>query len=124
MHRSPLARLLTVVFAAWFVTALAEPQALHTCAMHSAHAAAVGTTHHMHQAAGGHDHSTTPHRGEQCSCLGSCCSVVPVTLARSPELAWVPAQILLEQPLFAEVVFAPARFAHVLPFANGPPARV
>ncbi len=108
-----IGRYLAVVYALWLAVVLAEPAAVHACAMHDgAHGAA-----HSHGAAtmgrsaavahSSPDREKTP----QCSCVGTCCATVAVV---APSVSDV---LTLFGPLRFERVFVSAASDH-RPAAN------
>jgi len=135
---------LPALLAAWIAVLLAEPAALHACAMHSgamhargAGAAAHGASHAAHApaaAAGSHDADHRTHAAEEaltpgtsapdgraaCTCLGHCSSTTPLVLgALAPDLASLLPTLLHPGRLAHEYVAAWVDF--VLPFATAPP---
>lgn len=142
MRRSLPFRLFAAFFAPWFALVVAEPVPMHDCPMHSLHPVAAHAMESSHaRPASEHDMSAMSHAGmeqsktghdrdapdrapmnHQCCCMGACCAAALAPIARVSHLAWVPAVLRSEDaPPFSES-FAPASVAHVLPFANGPPA--
>ena len=136
-RRSRWNRTFAAVFAPWFAVVMAEPAALHTCAMHSGH----GVPTSAGVAVSGHaahsllmEHSTTeagddapsvPHdAGKQCTCLGGCCAAAPVATPAATELSWAPAEIRQQRQELPECGVRATATDHALPFANGPPSRV
>ncbi len=129
MQRSPATRVLAAVIAPWFAIVMAEPAALHQCAMHSGHAvhAAAGTMAHQHGMDARADAvpGRAPSRDEAaryCTCLGGCCAAAPVAVPVTSELSWIPSSIRSESRAEAAEQVLPAAAGHLLPFANGPPA--
>jgi hypothetical protein len=139
MRRTPLARTLIALWGVWFSVALVEPAGVMACAMHmgtgdhSAHAAPaaapahdMAAMHHEVAAEGGAESTGTtdapaPDAHTQCTCLDSCCSVVPVIPATGHDpLAHVPVAVRRSRPS-ATVERAESARAFALPFANGPP---
>ena len=128
MQRSPATRVLAAVFAPWFAIVMAEPAALHQCAMHAGHAVhvaapAMGHAHGMQA----HGDDTPAHApGEDsaaryCTCLGGCCAAAPVAVPVASELSRIPSQVrAVPRPHPVEEVVSAAA-EHLLPFANGPP---
>ena len=116
-------RVLALCSALWLVVLIAEPAALHVCAIHSeSMAQATGMSHHHEGSAlpgprkPGHQHSA------QCTCLGASSHSLPVALPRTVEGTfdvWVVATTA-EIPVEADATprLAPA-FLH--PYSNGPP---
>jgi hypothetical protein len=146
MHRRSR-RLVAALFLPWFAVVTAEPAAFHSCAMHSrgaAHesaatepatanggqagntAAVHSMTMHEHHAEPGSD-ASTPERGgaTQCTCDSGCCvAAAATTPPPCAELLVVPGTIRREVPLLGSTGVSATATPHVLPFANGPPARV
>ena len=132
-------RFVAVVFAPWFAVVTAEPAAVHHCAMHSpraAHAQHAGLSElavaahqpatHEHNAELGPD-ASTPERGgaAQCTCDAGCGMTSVATNSQpSAELLVVPETVRREVPLLGATGLAATATPHVLPFANGPPARI
>ena len=125
MRHTWIARSFAALFAVWFAVSLAEPAALHACAMHGG--GAVAGHHHAAgpHASAAHDQGQPGTHGapKHCTCLGSCTTsagsaIVPSADANIGTVATYSAIVAL--PAFrARIVTAPPFF---LPFANGPPA--
>ncbi|HVT40481.1 MAG TPA: hypothetical protein VHE78_15670 [Gemmatimonadaceae bacterium] len=144
MHRSLGSRVFTALFAPWFALVMAEPASLHTCSEHSLHGVIAadalhdglteraGYAGHAGHAGHGrlqHDHgmadqSAPPvhERQHQCTCIGGCCAAQPVSAPAGSALSWLPAAVRTQQPLASAQGIRRSAAAHVLPFANGPPA--
>ncbi|MFN8575015.1 MAG: hypothetical protein U0132_23385 [Gemmatimonadaceae bacterium] len=143
-------RLLAAVLGPWFALVMAEPAALHTCAVHSAggtghdqvpshaHGAVVRAESpaHVHATAGtraespahAHDgaavpsHGPSQHHGNHgCTCLGGCCPASPTLIPPPPALSWLPASVRRYVPAIRADRPQVAAGDYVLPFANGPP---
>ena len=131
MHRSPLTRIVSALFALWFAVFTAEPRSLHACpvhdgpgAAHAGHAAAADTTHmsgSMDHSAGGHHKGSHEAGAKTCQCPGSCCTVTPVGLRSLPILE-VPAVLELADSGLPEYEYVVVSRSLLLPFANGPPS--
>lgn len=114
-----------------------EPMRVHDCPLHGQLAAGHGGSAAMHHgahdgpmqavdAAAPHHSGRSSHDGpHQCDCLGDCGLTALVALA-SPAAVHVTATTVAvaTAPLAAAPVVAAPAAEHVLPFANGPPARV
>lgn len=133
MRRSAWSRVTALLIGLWFVAVTAAPEVAHACPMHGSHVQVVrGQASHAghdtsveqptanahHQASG----SNAPaEHGNQCSCLGHCCSTPPV--------AFVPAGIALAEIVtFAtrdaglpDYAYVPVAGRHVQPLAHAPP---
>ena len=138
MTRRPVHRIAAWLMAVLLTLVVLEPMRVHDCPLHGQlalrHADDAAPAHH-----GGHgapaqavDHAAH-HGGQpanddgphQCDCLGDCGLTALVALT-APAAVQVAATtvVVAAAPLATEpVVVAPAA-EHVLPFANGPPARV
>jgi hypothetical protein len=129
--------------AAWLMAVLLtlvvlEPMRVHDCPLHGQLALrqagdAVPMHHGGHaSAAQGVDDAASHHGGQpdhdgphQCDCLGDCglTAHVALTSAAAVQVA-VTTVAVAAAPLAVEPVVAAPAAEHVLPFANGPPARV
>jgi uncharacterized protein involved in copper resistance len=152
MRRSPLARLLALAMGAWYATLVAEPVALHACAMHGGgvgHGAAPVAAHAM----AGHDMAEMDMHGpgmagmvhdampmadaaapadapapasHGCTCLGcGSSSTASATVPMAPALAFVEAEFT--PPVTGGWVrdVEPRPLDRRLPLAHAPPlARV
>jgi hypothetical protein len=129
LRRSPGTRLFAAAFAPWLALVMAEPVALHECAMHSGHGVQATTTAMAHQHGTGAHADTvpahTPSRdaaANYCTCLGGCCAAAAVALPGAVELSFAPASVRAERCAEPCEQAVPAAGEHLLPFANGPPA--
>jgi hypothetical protein len=139
MRRSIASRLFSALAGVWLVIALIEPAGLTGCAMHgTAGQRAQGTGHGQRVSGigqGAHSHhsanpSTAPadtapdHHAKGCSCLGDCASANSAVAIATPTVVLVDfAPVASQTPGYAP----DAPITHgsvVLPFANGPPARL
>ena len=138
-------RLLATLLAPWLVVFLTMPEAVHTCAMHSA-----GAMAHVHGAAAGghqmdgmsgmemagmsHDGAsasavtsgapTTPSRDVHCTCPEGCCTVAATVAVAPSSLSWVRELLGHQEPQYPGDVASAGLSTDVrLPFANGPPAQ-
>jgi hypothetical protein len=136
--RSPWStRLLRAFLALWFALSGTEMGATHACPMHdgaaasSMHAApehaghgghASGASSSASEAATGHDGTDATHH---CTCVGMGCGSASVaSLASGPVVQSPEAQPRAVAGHVDREDVRIARAVHVLPFANGPPARV
>jgi hypothetical protein len=126
-------RVLVLLLSLWFTVYIGEPEWVSPCPTHDGVAAAqmAGAAHEGHGGHGAvHGASSdrqgaahTPGGAHQCHCPGPCCGASAATIA---ERVGLPLGEQLASRLAriaptADVV--PAGAPHVLPFANGPPAR-
>ena len=110
MRRSLWHRALAAVMAAWLAIVMAEPALLHACPTHGV-APATGDAPAQH--------------GHQCTCLGQCHAPVGVAApAALVSLASGLEVVAARDSGLPDFEYAPVAAAHVLPFANGPPATV
>lgn len=142
-------RLLATLLAPWLVIFLTLPEAVHTCAMHSAPVAGAVAGHdHGAMSHGAMSHTAMSHRaGHQmegmsgmdmtgaphdtpasdpthCTCPEGCCTVAVSVAVVPASLSWVRALLAHEEPEFPRDDASVARSTDVrLPFANGPPAQ-
>jgi hypothetical protein len=129
-RRSLWRRSVAALFAPWLMVVMAEPAALHTCAMHAGHmvrmadmAASADAGHHMDAPDADQAPGTPEHSSHHCTCLGGCCAASPVATPSAPELSWVPVEHRRGDSPIADEQRPAISAEHVLPFANGPPAR-
>ena len=121
-----LRRAFALLTAAWLAIAIAEPAALHACAMHGG--AAPAASHHAHDVDHGAGHgaateqpATPADTSHACTCLGDCCAVA-VTPVPTAELAtFAPTTVRREVAFPAARVAARGVAGLVLPFATAPP---
>jgi hypothetical protein len=128
-------RSLITLWGIWFATALTEPAGFLACPMHSGvghHAtaspvAAASTDHSGHDTHGAvlvqeATESDAPTPAHLCSCLGDCCSSTP---ARAADPVATPPMVVVRESDHVrpapDVLVAPTRRDHALPFAIGPP---
>ena len=141
-QRSVTQRIFTALFGIWFSLLVTEPVPMRACPMHDGpmaqaaahHAAMTGSA-----TEGANLHVAMPHASSalrqpatnhpedhgthQCLCLGCCAGVSALSLPTSPSLN-LQATITATQARridAVDVLCAATRFAHALPFANGPP---
>jgi len=140
--------LLAALLTAWFAVLVAEPAALHACAMHAgatgsashtaSHAASHAASHTAHAPVAtsgapgiGHQHhapesaaagdASAPEGSAACTCLGHCSGTAPLVLGSlAPDLR-VPLVSALPRPARPTHQFLAAWVAFVLPFATAPP---
>jgi hypothetical protein len=123
MRHSMTHRLVATLSGIWLTLLLAEPAALHICAVHSdgmGHAM-VPSTHHAESAPQGAENPGHRHSA-QCSCLGASVHSAPVDLPAAPVLA-VETTLVLTPVVIPigpdEAATAAPDF--LLPYPNGPP---
>ncbi|MCC7054195.1 MAG: hypothetical protein IT355_13095 [Gemmatimonadaceae bacterium] len=141
-QRSLTQRLVTALFGVWFCLLVAEPLPLHVCPMHDGlpPSATAGYTADLSEdrcappgqaaithAPDAHDAPATDtpagHAAHQCLCLGCCAGTPAIALPGAPVVN-VPcalADVQVLQVAARNDTLVATRFAHVLPFANGPP---
>jgi hypothetical protein len=133
MHRSWPQRVLAVLFAAWFVLAVAEPVPVHACPMHDGLAAPGHSMHsgtppvHAHHAY----HDAVPDNGDRlpsprnahqgCTCIGCCAGGSPVVVRSGAEYPQVLVTIDPHVAYSRDSTNPAPTFPHRLPFSNGPP---
>jgi hypothetical protein len=135
MFTSSWKRALALLAGIWLAIVMAEPAALHSCPLHGSAAAGAhagmahdGVAHGTHGARAEQSPAHAPLRdaGHQCSCLGDC-GIGGLQQALLPDghpARWVPAAVLRGATAIPRALAAaPPASDHVLPFANGPPAR-
>ena len=124
MRRSAIGRYLAVVYALWLAVVLAEPAALHACAMHDgAHGAA-----HVHGATTMGRVPTVAHsspertKTPQCSCVGTCCATVAVAAPHASDVLSLFGPIRFERVLVSAASdYRPAANEYARPPTIGPP---
>jgi hypothetical protein len=115
----------------WFVAVTAAPEAAHACPMHGSHAsmasASEGHAGHAgkslavvehHQAS---DKDAAPPHGNQCTCLGQCCSTGPVALIASSFSLGDIVTVASRDAGLPDYAYVPVAAQHVLPLAQAPP---
>ena len=142
-QRSLAQRIFTAFFGLWFSVVVAEPLPLHVCPMHDG-PLAYAAAHHaqtvpdvasapaghaaMHHALQSHEEPATDspagHGAHQCQCLGCCAGTSATALPGAPVINVQATLAAVQVRGFAahNAMRAPVRFAHALPFANGPPS--
>jgi hypothetical protein len=135
IRQRAIARAASLIVGFWFALSVAEPVALHSCPMHSAHGGTMASmggrdraTHAGHSTAGmladaASDHSPPPPENSHkaCMCLGGCCAARLVASPATPEVATVEIAVPAGLPRLTTCGirrFAPD-FDH--PYSNGPP---
>jgi hypothetical protein len=126
---------LALLQASWLALLIAEPAALHACAMHSSghgtHTTAVVATQAANEAADDHAHHhaaaeaasvpTDDLSDAPCQCLGECCAAAVAAL---PATSLEPASVgrVAVVPAETHVAVAALRAPDLqLPYANAPP---
>jgi hypothetical protein len=114
-------RSLAALFTIWFAVALVEPAVLHVCPVHDAMASTAPASAHMH---GGHDGASSSHPATtaHCLCLGDCAKIGSVGLPASVTSLASTTIIHARDTGLPDYAYVPVAVAHVIPFANGPPA--
>lgn len=146
MHWSGLSRPLAALLAAWIAVVMAEPAALHRCAMHAGATSATGAARSAPHAAPhaahapvaasgaqgvGHQHdapesaspddASAPDGRAACTCLGHCSGTAPLVLGPlAPDLR-ASLVSALPRPYRATHEYLAAWIDFVLPFATAPP---
>src|SRR5437879_6578717 len=126
MRRRPWLRALIGTWGLWFTSSLSTPIGLHSCPAHGGHTAQPSIAHHSHAAShsdsGNHSHKPTSPKRDNCTCLGWCCCVA--SLAAPDRATELPAAAIesSSSPQYPTAAQPRVRWAHALPFANGPPA--
>jgi len=116
MRVSLTRRIFSVVSVCWLVLLLAEPPALHVCAVHGS-AMQHATAHSIHKKSPAHEHSS------QCSCLGTSSHSNPVVISTVEETEFTEAPIVVAAHIPATAEAAPVSPSpFFLPYPNGPPA--
>jgi len=128
MSRSLLSRVIALFVGLWFVAVTAVPEVTHACPMHGSHAmsAALGHQHSAHGAQPVVAHHQTgdqsaPQHGNQCTCLGQCCSAGPVALVASDISLADIVTVSTRDAGLPDYAYVPVAAEHVLPPALAPP---
>ncbi|HEU4631469.1 MAG TPA: hypothetical protein VFS08_17075 [Gemmatimonadaceae bacterium] len=139
MTRRPVHRAVAWLMAVLLALVVLEPMRVHDCPLHGQLAlrqAAGAPAHAGHGAHGAPmsaaDGAASHHGGQPahdgphpCDCLGACGLTTLVALTPPAAVHVVTATVAVTAaPLAAAPVVAAPAAEHVLPFANGPPARV
>lgn len=120
MRPRPFRRIFAAACGLWLALSLAEPAALHACAMHGSGSSA--HSHASHGALGAH--STHGHeRAPTCTCIGGCCVSASIGApAATPlaALARVVPPTRVNVPA-AQIAHRPAAIEFARPPTIGPP---
>jgi hypothetical protein len=112
-------RVFYLLQASWLVLLLAEPPAIHVCAVHGSSIEHVSIGHSAHHKAPAHEHSA------QCSCLGASSHSNPVVISSFDETEFTEARIIVVAAVPTRVFAAPVSPPSLLlPYPNGPPAAI
>ena len=130
MSRSLFHRVTALFVGLWFVAITAAPEVAHACPMHGSHAA-MATLGHDHGGQAGSklaamDHQqgsqeSAPQHGNQCTCLGQCCSAGPVALSANHVSLADIVTVATRDAGLPDHVYVPVAAQHVLPLAQAPP---
>jgi hypothetical protein len=117
-------RVLIGVWGLWFTSSLSTPLGLHSCPAHGGHAPTHANegAHSSHAASHSDSGNQSHHKSDRCTCLGWCCCVASFAAPARPTnlpTATIERAIGRQYPAAARPI---VRWAHALPFANGPPA--
>ena len=120
-------RVFSILSGAWLVLLLAEPRALHVCAVHADGMGHVSGAHGdghapqmaSHGKAPGHDHSS------KCTCLGASSHANAITIPSVEEtiFADAPVATATQLPTTTDVP-PPSSSPFFLPYPNGPPVAI
>jgi hypothetical protein len=124
MRRHLAFRVASALLAVWFVVVAVHPDWMHSMTMPNMRGAHSGYLAAQDGMAGmaGHDSSPTKQDDSNgCAEHDCCCSTAVVSVPRSAELAWVPAEIVREEAVPPVERVALSLGEHVIPFAIGPP---
>jgi hypothetical protein len=114
-------RVFAALFSFWFLLVVIEPEAVHSCPVHTP-AAASSQSAHSHHIHGAENGGTEKQSHASCSCPGDCAaSAYGAIPADSPSLAAAIVVAGNRIPRAQRSSF-PARADLLLPFAIGPPA--
>ncbi len=139
MRRSLLRRSFGTLLALWFAIAVADPQWLHECPMHTAAAAPVPSVAAAAGSAGHEGHGQAERAGHQghqardeapahghgnahCLCIGQCAPGVVLTLATVPEVPVATVVVIEARGVLPQADYVPVVRERTLPFATAPPA--
>ena len=120
-------RVLSILSGAWLVLLLAEPRALHVCAVHADGMGHVAGTHDgghtarmpSHGKAPGRDHSS------KCTCLGASSHANAIAIPSVEETIFADAPVATATQLpTATDVRPPTPSPFFLPYPNGPPVTI
>lgn len=124
MRPRPLHRIFASVCGLWLALSLAEPAALHACAMHGSqgathvhgsHGAMHGRTDAAHSPRG-------PERGSSCTCPGGCCIAAAIAVPCGPPLVVHVVTTTHSHVLVpTAITYRPAAIAYARPPTIGPP---
>ena len=105
----------------WFLLVMIEPEAVHSCPVHTAASPSASAGHSGHHAADAGQSETDKPSHAICSCPGDCNAPAPRALPQA--IARLDAIVVLrsERALRTEDGKTLDRFYRLLPFAIGPP---
>jgi hypothetical protein len=122
MHLRWLKRPFTAFISLWFLLAMVEPEAVHSCSVHSGAAAGAHTGHAGHDMSAGHGQSSHDSSRATCSCPGDCAGTTAFALPTAPARVSDAAIRVARESAFSLHSRLSSRVEFLLPFAIGPPA--
>ena len=111
-------RAFAAVLGVWFLLVMIEPEAVHSCAVHTPAAAA---SHGDHHSAAGHENDGDE-KGAQCSCPGDCAAGAHQVLPGHREGVGATIISRASAQYARDGSCEPTHAEFLLPFAIGPPA--
>jgi hypothetical protein len=115
-------RSFTALLSLWFLIAMVEPEAVHSCPVHSGVAAGAHAGHSGHHMAAGEGHGSHDQSRAVCTCPGDCAGTTAYALPTTPARISDAAVCAESQSVFSLHSRLASRVEFLLPFAIGPPA--
>lgn len=117
-------RACAAVLALWFAIVTGAPVGIHPCPVHDG-PAAPSASHAAHGHAHGASHHSQGHggAGAQCHCIGQCCVSTGAAIPGALVATFAIVTVAVREAAHPAYAYVHVAAAHVLPFANGPPAR-
>ena len=118
--RARLRRSIAAFVSLWFLIVMIEPQAVHSCPVHTPAPAASGD-HSQHHTAGTGDPDSSNATHGTCSCPGDCAASSVGSLPTTPARVEALVVFRIESAPGTAASVRLERFDLLLPFAIGPP---
>jgi len=122
MHLHRIKRSFAAFLSIWFLLVMVEPEAVHSCPVHSGVASGAQAGHAGHHMAAGEDHHSPGKSHSQCSCPGDCAGTTAFILPSSPARIGDASVRVADAATFVLRSHRQSRVEFLLPFAIGPPA--
>ena len=106
----------------WFLLAMVEPEAVHSCPVHSGVAAGAHAGHSGHHMSAGNGHKSHDDSRAACTCPGDCAGTTAFVLPTAPARISDAVVRATRESAFSLHSRLSSRVEFLLPFAIGPPA--